>query len=541
MPGFTPRQSSHAIRLVLVGAFLLALIGQAPGADPARAAAPEAGGLRVDGPRLLDASGKPVRLLGVNRSGTEYACAQGWGIFDGPHDAASVVAMRTWEINTVRVPLNEQCWLGLPGVPPQFSGATYRAAIAAWVATLRAAGLYVILDLHLSAPSGAKADRQQPMPDRDNAPEFWRQVATAYGNDGSVLFDLFNEPFPDLNGDSDEAWRCWRDGGACSGIGFPVAGMQELVDVVRGTGATNVILLAGVQYGNSFSRFRAYAPRDPVGNLAASFHAYNFMLSADEAKWDAKVGIPTAGVPLVATEVGQDDCETNFIYRALTWLDARGASYIGWAWNTWSRCDGSVLIKDYDGTPSVTGQFLRDHLASLGPAPLAPLPGAGGKAGAVAADPAQEPTQAVVPPGALVLYDDVVRPPFQDGPFGVNGRDPCDRRARVSGYCSYALVFSSWGGLGIGQPSGFATTGYDRLVWDFNANGQDVADFSVALTALDDGRALHAVPLDEAEVQADLGGGWLRLVVPVSALNPDDVPVREVVFRNVSGRVMGVA
>src|SRR2546422_3166294 len=52
------------------------------------------------------------RLRGVNRSGTEYACAQGWGMFDGPSDSASVQAIASWKANVVRVPLNETCWLG---------------------------------------------------------------------------------------------------------------------------------------------------------------------------------------------------------------------------------------------------------------------------------------------------------------------------------------------------------------------------------------------------------------------------------------------
>ena len=45
--------------------------------------------LHVDGNQLVDSSGLTVQVRGVNRSGTEYACIQGWGIFDGPSDAAS--------------------------------------------------------------------------------------------------------------------------------------------------------------------------------------------------------------------------------------------------------------------------------------------------------------------------------------------------------------------------------------------------------------------------------------------------------------------
>ena len=34
--------------------------------------------------------------------------------------------MKTWHINTVRLPLNEACWLGLPNVKPQYRAQPYR-------------------------------------------------------------------------------------------------------------------------------------------------------------------------------------------------------------------------------------------------------------------------------------------------------------------------------------------------------------------------------------------------------------------------------
>ena len=224
------------------------------------------------GNQLVDGAGQPVRLLGVNRSGTEYACIQGWGIFDGPSDAASVQAIAAWKTNAVRVPLNEDCWLGINGVPAAYGGANYRAAITNYVSLLNLYGLVAILELHWSAPGTTAATGQQPMPDRDHSPQFWRQVATVYKGNSSVIFDLFNEPYPDGNRDTAEAWRCWRDGGSCAGIGYQVAGMQELVDAVRGTGATNVIMLGGVQYAARLSQWLAYKPADPTGKLAAAWH-----------------------------------------------------------------------------------------------------------------------------------------------------------------------------------------------------------------------------------------------------------------------------
>ena len=109
--------------------------------------------LRVRGSHLVDGrgAGHVVQIRGINRSGTEYACIQGWGFFDSPHperidDPAMIAAMRTWDINAVRVPLNEDCWLGV-NTPAGRGGAPYRQIVEEYVRALHAAGLYVVLDL----------------------------------------------------------------------------------------------------------------------------------------------------------------------------------------------------------------------------------------------------------------------------------------------------------------------------------------------------------------------------------------------------------
>src|SRR4051812_39276621 len=149
--------------------------------SPTGAQAPPAiSGLHVVGNQIRNGAGQPVRLLGVNRSGTEYACIQGWGIFDGPSDPVSIQSIAAWNTNVVRVPLNEDCWLAINGSPPLYSGATYQAAIAAYVTALNAADLIAILELHWSAPGAQQATGQNPMPDRDHSVTFWTQVANAY-------------------------------------------------------------------------------------------------------------------------------------------------------------------------------------------------------------------------------------------------------------------------------------------------------------------------------------------------------------------------
>lgn len=56
--------------------------------------------------------------------------------------------------------------------------------------------------------------------------------------------------------------------------GWPTAGMQQMVDAVRATGATNVVLTGGISWSNQMDGWLANAPTDPLNQLACAWHAY---------------------------------------------------------------------------------------------------------------------------------------------------------------------------------------------------------------------------------------------------------------------------
>ncbi len=313
--------------------------------------------VHVQGNQLVGASGRPIRLLGVNRSGTEYACIEGWGIFDGPSDAASISAMMAWHIDAVRIPLNEDCWLGVNGVSPLYGGAAYRSAITAYVALLRARGLVVVLNLHWSAPGTTPATGQQVMADAGHSIAFWRSVAGAFRNDPAVVFDLYNEP----HGIS---WSCWLIGCRSPG-GWQTAGMQQLVDAVRGTGARQPIIAGGLGNASNLAGWSAHRPDDPAHQLVAGFHAYNFSGCTSLRCWNTQLGRVARSVPVVAGEIGENDCASRFVDRFMAWADRHEVSYLAWTWNTWGCAAGPALISSYAGTPTPFGAGVRAHLALL--------------------------------------------------------------------------------------------------------------------------------------------------------------------------------
>ncbi|WP_030983919.1 cellulose binding domain-containing protein [Streptomyces sp. NRRL WC-3744] len=333
--------------------------------------------LRVSGNKLVDADGTTRRLLGVNRSGGEFMCVQGYGIWDGPVDDAAVEAIADWKANAVRIPLNEECWLGLSNVKPEYGGANYIAAVRELVARVEAHGMTPVLELHWSygqytgnsaGCTDVHATCQKPMPDMRYSPSFWSSVASTFKDDQAAVFDLFNEPYPDRAASSaTDAWKCWRDGGTCPGISYEVAGMQDLVDSVRATGAKNVIMAGGLAYSNDLGQWTAYEPTDPAGNLAAAYHVYNFNSCASESCWNSTLAPVAAQVPLVAGEIGENTCAHGFTDRVMKWFDDHDLSYLGWTWNTWDCSSGPSLISAYDGTPTAYGAGLRDHLRALNP------------------------------------------------------------------------------------------------------------------------------------------------------------------------------
>jgi aryl-phospho-beta-D-glucosidase BglC (GH1 family) len=280
----------------------VSLLGEAPG----RAAGVPLS-ISVSGNHFVNGAGQTIRPLGVNHASFEYGCVDGFGYNDGHMDDADAAAIASWGANAVRVPLNEDCWLGINGQPnssegadPPLTQAGYKQAVKDYVSFLNAHGLYAILDLHWTAPGSQVPEEQQPMPDADHSPGFWQSVASTFKGNPAVVFDVFNEPFdptdPRSGDDQDPqdavTWNCWDTGTKNGPAGgdpcdtsaydvngvkttrYQVAGLQTLVTTIRGTGATQPVLTGGLDFANDLSQWATHAPDDPLNQEAASFHNY---------------------------------------------------------------------------------------------------------------------------------------------------------------------------------------------------------------------------------------------------------------------------
>ena len=156
--------------------------------------------------------------------------------------------------------------------------------------------------------------------------------------------------------------------------------MQQLINTVRATGATQPIILGGVPASDpcGFSSNNGIGatcsivnniPKDPLNQLVIDFHKYIDSKCSVSACWQASLNsIHAANLPLVTDELGEDDCSDNFMNTYINWADANNISYLAWAWlppsTSATTCvpinnppNNSLywinysLLNDYSGTP----------------------------------------------------------------------------------------------------------------------------------------------------------------------------------------------
>lgn len=238
--------------------------------------------LRVKGNRLVNRRGEEVWLQGV------AVCSMEW-MAKGDHVRESFeVAIGEWNANVIRLALHSKFWFGE-------GGAEYRALVDELVGYANGRGCYVVLDLHeYRAPTEKHA-------------RFWTDCAARFANRPGVLFDILNEPYQ-------ISWNEWRNGGELKdgnrdapaesedGRGLTeTIGMQKLVEVVRATGARNVVIAGGLDWSYDCSGILdGFALDDPGGNgIAYSVHVYPW-----KSDWQGKFLACAEKYPLFLGEVG---------------------------------------------------------------------------------------------------------------------------------------------------------------------------------------------------------------------------------------------
>jgi endoglucanase len=334
-------------------------------ADPS-ALPPE---LHVAGNRLETAAGQQVWLQGLCLDSMEWSGK-------GEHILQSIgVATDTWKANVIRLPVKNNFWFGRgPYQKKGEGGMAYRQMVDAAVNEANAKGAYLVLDLHCFGP---------PLPEHV---DFWKDAAVRYKNNPGVIFEIFNEPHS-------MSWKIWRDGGSLSSkenehtnvnvkenneqiSGDSSVGMQALVDAVRSTGAKNLIIAGGLDWGYDLSGVvNGFALTDPPGNDGIMYSSHIYPWKKD---WQHNTLDAAAKYPIFVGEVGTPPDWSTFAFIP---MDQRteDLSKGEWApdmigliqkyklnWTGFSfhpKC-GPCVISDWNYTPTpYWGAYVKDALA----------------------------------------------------------------------------------------------------------------------------------------------------------------------------------
>lgn len=338
--------------------------------------------LHTDGNQLVNSAGEVVRLLGV---AIPYLS---WGHEEWTFEAvdkALDTALSDWNINVIRLAVNPEFWL-------DSSAAGYKSCVDGVIKKVAAAGKYIILDNHSFHLPGQESEA------------FWKDAAVRYKDHPHVLFELFNEP-------ADCTWQQYFEGGTLSfsgetDWGEPVTiniesqGIPHLLKTLRKTGASNVVILSGPDWGFDLSymteaNFRRFASslarsknvsdvegfvneyvdkyflKETTGNgIMYATHPYpgHGYTNQNGNDWDKYLKDTISEYPVIVGECGPTEQREgplkNLSYNDKRYLDEL-TSYIsdnGLSLAAWSIGAWPFLNAEPDLTLSAYGEYMRDFI-----------------------------------------------------------------------------------------------------------------------------------------------------------------------------------
>ena len=132
-----------------------------------------------------------------------------------------------------------------------------------------------------------------------------------------------------------------------------------MVTAIRNAGATQPILLGGLDYSNDLSHWQEFAPDDD--QLIAAFHSYDFKECGTEDCWNTVIGRLADSVPVLTSELGAEQPVDGYVEDYLAWADEHSLGALFWVWAD-HPADPMALVTGDKGMPTPYGRIARDWL-----------------------------------------------------------------------------------------------------------------------------------------------------------------------------------
>jgi aryl-phospho-beta-D-glucosidase BglC (GH1 family) len=278
---------------------------------------------------VIAATGQPVLLRGVNRSGLEWAEPDEDGFCSAAEISRAEIEfiVKVWGCNIIRLPLNQDWVLKGRG---EHSSNDYLKDLDRVVRWASRAGAYTLLDLQwldADRPFGGSRNFVAPLPNLQSL-DFWHVLASRYRDEPAVLYDLFNEPHDRLPDDPYPLIR--EDGSLYPPTHRRVTAAEwhpwalRLIDVIRSTHPHALIFVSGINWGYDLRGM----PLDRA-NLVYSTHVYRNKGS----NWADAFGNLAANLPVFAGEWGGHGEDQEWGRTLVDYFDALEMGWTAWSWS----------------------------------------------------------------------------------------------------------------------------------------------------------------------------------------------------------------
>lgn len=397
--------AAAALALVMTG--LAALTASSP-ATAAAGGGTGTGFLSASGSKIIDSTGKEVRLTGVNWFGMETSNETFHGLWASTPWKNMVDQMASLGYNTIRVPYSGDALkagaaaTGINGDSnPDLVGLSPLQILDKVVAYAGDKGMRIILDRHRPTSDGQTPLWHTATVSEADMTADWTALAQHYaGNPVVVGADLFNEPHAEGTDPSGT--------GACWGCGDPDRdwrlGAQRIGNAIQAVNPQWLIIVEGVSCPSG-GNANTSDPADPLqcdwwgGNLSKAgefpvvlnvpnklvYEAHDYGISVyDHQPWfdttahpDFPANLPAVWdhfwgyivkqniAPVLVGEFGTtlaDSRDTQWLNALLAYMDSNGVSFTYWCWNPDSGDTGGILKDDWTTVDTAKQSILQPYL-----------------------------------------------------------------------------------------------------------------------------------------------------------------------------------